>query len=113
GFGAGASLGHPLGIVMRTFSKLLRGKLLRGTCAIATSGALVLANFAAIAEELPPGGAPPLPPAAQEPLPPGAQPGGRDRNSLHKLRRSASAKVNWKSCWRLLRSIRTIWWRRY
>src|SRR5215813_7213115 len=56
---------------MRTFSKLLRG-----TCAIATSGALVLANFAAIAEELPPGGAPPLPPAAQEPLPPGAQPGG-------------------------------------
>jgi hypothetical protein len=57
---------------MRTFSKLLRG-----SCAIATSGALVLANFAAIAEELPPVGAPPLPPAAQEPLPPGAQlPGG-------------------------------------
>jgi len=57
---------------MRTFSKLLRG-----SCAIATSGALVLANFAAIAEELPPVGAPPLPPAAQEALPPGAQqPGG-------------------------------------
>jgi len=57
---------------VRTFSKLLRG-----SCAIATSGALVLANFAAIAEELPPVGAPPLPPAAQEALPPGAQqPGG-------------------------------------
>src|SRR6516225_8221227 len=57
---------------MITFSKLLRG-----SCAIATSGALVLANFAAIAEELPPVGAPPLPPAAQEALPPGAQqPGG-------------------------------------
>src|SRR6516225_4078642 len=57
---------------MRTLSKSLLG-----SCAIGTSGALVLANFAAIAEELPPVGAPPLPPAAQEALPPGAQqPGG-------------------------------------
>jgi len=57
---------------MRTFSKLLRG-----SCAIATSGALVLANFAAIAEELPGGAQLPLPPAAQDTLPPAAQqPGG-------------------------------------
>src|SRR5262249_38550924 len=57
--------------MMKTLSKLLRG-----SCAIATSGAVVLANFAVIAEELPPGGVqPPLPPAAQEPLPHGAQPG--------------------------------------
>jgi hypothetical protein len=67
---------RPLGIVMRTFSKLLRGKLLRGSCAIATSGALVLANFAAIAEELPSGAQPPLPPAAQDTLPPAAQQSG-------------------------------------
>jgi Protein of unknown function (DUF3300) len=56
---------------MTTFSKLLRG-----SCAIATSGALVLANFSALAQDLQPGGGqPPLPPAAaeQQPLPP-AQP---------------------------------------
>jgi Fe2+ transport system protein FeoA len=62
-----------LGIVMKTFSKLLRGKLLHDSCAIATSGALILANFSALAQDLQPGGAaPPLPPAAaeQQPMPP-------------------------------------------
>jgi Protein of unknown function (DUF3300) len=49
-------------------------KLLRGTCAIATSGALVLSSLAATAQGLaPPQGGQQPPPNMQQPPPPGAQ----------------------------------------
>ena len=60
-------------------------KLLRGTCAIATSGALVLSSLAATAQGLSPPGAQqpppsdaqqPPPPSAPQPPPPGAPPPG-------------------------------------
>ena len=66
--------------VMTTVSKLLRG-----TCAIATSGALVLSSLAATAQGLSPQGAQqpppsdarqPPPPGALQPPPPGAPPPG-------------------------------------
>jgi Protein of unknown function (DUF3300) len=51
------------------------GKLLRGSCAIATSGALVLSSFSAIAQDQPPPSATQLPrPEAQGPPPAGVQP---------------------------------------
>ena len=55
--------------VMKTVSKFLRG-----TCAIATSGALVLSSLAATAQGLPPQDAQQPPPSdVQQPPPPGAQ----------------------------------------
>jgi hypothetical protein len=59
-------------------------KFLRGSCAIATSGALVLANFAAIAQDQPPPGAQLPPPEAGGPPP---QPAGQQigQGELEKL----------------------------
>ncbi|MGC2074471.1 MAG: hypothetical protein WA728_00230, partial [Xanthobacteraceae bacterium] len=49
-------------------------KLLRGTCAIATSGALVLSSLAASAQGLAPQGTQQPPSDMQQPPPPGAPP---------------------------------------
>jgi hypothetical protein len=51
-------------------------KLLRGSCAIVTSGALVFATFPAMAQDQPPPGAQLPPPEAQAPPPGGVQPAG-------------------------------------
>src|ERR1043166_10153816 len=51
-------------------------KILRGSCAIVTSGALVLATFPAMAQDQPPPGAQLPPPGAQLPPPGEAQPAG-------------------------------------
>lgn len=47
-------------------------KMLRGSCAIVTSGALVLSTFPAMAQDQPPPGAQLLPPGAAQQTPPGA-----------------------------------------
>src|SRR5215469_5311805 len=70
---------HGRGYAMKSFSKLLRG-----TCAIATSGALILSSLPAMAQDQPPPGAQ-LPPPGEMQQPPQPAAPQLGRGELEKL----------------------------